>query len=51
MLTVAAEHSDVMKGRRWILMPLRSKECRSMKQKVCTIKAEIMLGGDDGNIL
>lgn len=49
--TGAAELSDVMKGRRWRLMPLRSKECRSMKQKVCTIKAEITLGGDDRSIL
>lgn len=41
----AAELSDVMKGRRWRLMPLRSKESGSMKQKLCTIKAEKLLGG------
>lgn len=41
--TSAAELLDVMKGRRWRLMPLRSKERRSMKEKVCTIKAEITL--------
>ena len=32
-------------------MLLRSKECRSMKQKVCTITVEIVLGGDDGSTL
>lgn len=50
-LMVTAELSDVMKGRRWILMPLRSKECKFMRQKVSTIKAEITLGGDDGSIV
>lgn len=34
----AAELSDVMKRRRWRLMPLRSKESGSLKQKVCAIK-------------
>lgn len=32
-------------------MPLRSRYYRSMKQKVCTIKAEMVLGGDDGSTL
>lgn len=32
-------------------MPLRSKEYRSMEQKVCTIKVEIALGRNDGSTL
>lgn len=47
----AAELSDVMKGRRWRLMPLRSKESGSLKQKVCAIKAEKLLGGNDRSVL
>lgn len=42
--TGAAELSDVMMGRIWRLMPLRSKERRSMKQKVCAIKVVLTLG-------
>lgn len=49
--TGAAELLDVMTGRRWRLMPLRSKEYRSMEQKVCTIKVEIALGRNDGSTL
>lgn len=47
----AAELSDVMKRRRWRLMPLRSKESGSLKQKVCAIKAEKLLGGNDRSVL
>ena len=44
--TGSAELSDVMKGRRWGPVPLRLKECRSMKQKVCAIKVVLTLGGE-----
>lgn len=32
-------------------MPLRSKESGSLKQKVCAIKAEKLLGGNDRSVL
>lgn len=49
--TGAAELLDVMTGRRWRLMPLRSKEYSSMEQKVCTIKVEIALGRNDDSTM